>query len=206
MATPPEIQERLWVRQDGGATGVAHVMLDDRRVGMLAYVEAHRGWDVLAITRRGHYRTVTPSTIRGRLEDWQPCSRSAFAVLAKLLAAEPRPSPGPSSSAAGQSEARDRPVTAATPGDPCEYFGPTLHRGSRGYHVALVQRWLNIVRTAEADRPTPTPELLDPNGHFTSRTTRRVREFQESRGLEVDGRVSPETWRALCSAAQTFGA
>ena len=72
--------------------------------------------------------------------------------------------------------------------------------------MALVQRWLNIVRTAEANRPTPAPELLDPNGHFTSRTTRRVREFQESRGLDVDGRVGPETWRALGSAAQKFGA
>jgi hypothetical protein len=181
-------------------------MLDDRRVGMLAYVEAHLGWDVLAITPRGYYRTVTPSTIRGRLEDWEPCSRSAFPILAKLLASQPQPSPRPWSSAAHPSEARDRPVTAATPDPPCEYSGPTLHRGSRGYHVALVQRWLNIVRTAEADGPTSAPELLDPNGYFTSRTTRRVREFQESRGLEVDGRVGPETWRALCSAAQTFGA
>jgi peptidoglycan hydrolase-like protein with peptidoglycan-binding domain len=82
------------------------------------------------------------------------------------------------------------------------YSGAVLHRGSRGFDVARVQRWLNLVRTMEAERPTPAAELMDPNGHFSSQTTRRVREFQQSRGLVVDGRVGPQTWRALCWAAR----
>ena len=203
MSTPQEIRAHLRAYQDPGVTGVAHVMLDDRRVGMLAYVADRLGWDVLALSPRGHYRSVTPPTISGQLEDWERCARSAFPIFAALLAAESRASPKPPSSPTRRPYAptAPAPTTGATPGDPCTYEGPVLARGSRGYNVALVQRWLNIVRTSEAGRPTLAAELLDPNGHFSSRTTRRVREFQVSRGLVVDGRVGPQTWRALCCAA-----
>jgi len=40
---------------------------------------------------------------------------------------------------------------------------------------------------------------------FDERTERAVRAFQQSRGLSVDGRVGPETWRALDAARWRLG-
>jgi hypothetical protein len=86
-ATTEDIEARLTAHQDPGVTGVARVMLGDTRVGILIYVEDHKGWDVLEVTPQGRYRSLTMRpTIDGFVDDWQACARSAFPELAERLA------------------------------------------------------------------------------------------------------------------------
>lgn len=61
--------------------------------------------------------------------------------------------------------------------------------GSRGPAVAELQRALNIA-------PTVLPRLKE-DGEFGSKTSGRVREFQQTSKLKPDGVVGPQTFAAL---------
>ena len=65
---------------------------------------------------------------------------------------------------------------------------PTIRRGSQGLYVAYCQNLLNA-------RTFPPPLWVD--GIFGNNTDQRVRQYQASRGLAVDGIVGPQTWGAL---------
>jgi peptidoglycan hydrolase-like protein with peptidoglycan-binding domain len=60
-------------------------------------------------------------------------------------------------------------------------LGRPLKRGSTGLNVAYLQRVLGI----------------KPDGQFGPITERKVREFQQSQGLVVDGIVGPITWSRI---------
>ncbi|MEW5741635.1 MAG: D-alanyl-D-alanine carboxypeptidase family protein [Myxococcota bacterium] len=66
--------------------------------------------------------------------------------------------------------------------------------GSRGLHVALLQKKLNE-RGAR----------LAVDGIFGPKTLAAVKRFQQQRGLAVDGIVGPKTWGALGVKAQSHG-
>ncbi|MBL8229811.1 MAG: peptidoglycan-binding protein [Bryobacterales bacterium] len=66
---------------------------------------------------------------------------------------------------------------------------PILRMGSFGPDVKDLQGLLN-------GKPTSLPRL-DPDGAFGPRTGARVREFQTSQRLSVDGVVGNNTWNAL---------
>jgi peptidoglycan hydrolase-like protein with peptidoglycan-binding domain len=57
----------------------------------------------------------------------------------------------------------------------------TLQRGSTGDPVKLVQRWLGLTQ----------------DGIFGLITEAKVRWYQKMKGLQVDGVVGPQTWRAM---------
>lgn len=63
---------------------------------------------------------------------------------------------------------------------------PILKRGSRGEAVRNLQTLLNAKGA-----------LLEVDGSFGSATDKALREFQESRDLEIDGSCGAETWTAL---------
>ena len=64
---------------------------------------------------------------------------------------------------------------------------PEMGLGDSGEHVQQLQ-----------DRLRGLQLLQDqPDGTFGDSTEQALREFQQSRGLEADGRMSPETWQAL---------
>lgn len=91
MATSDEILQRLTVRQDvdshgDAATGAAHVLYGERRVGTLVYVDEVQGWDAFQVTEEGRYRKLNCSPIAGFVRDWEACARSAFPELADRLA------------------------------------------------------------------------------------------------------------------------
>lgn len=69
---------------------------------------------------------------------------------------------------------------------------PTLTYGSSGQPVILLQTVLN----AWAQFKSVTPQLV-PDGAFGPRTLERVKQFQLSAALIVDGIVGPMTWQAL---------
>ncbi|QQS15001.1 MAG: peptidoglycan-binding protein [Rhodospirillales bacterium] len=64
----------------------------------------------------------------------------------------------------------------------------TIRMGSSGPRVAYCQNILNV-------RMGPPPLWVD--GVFGAKTDARVKQFQASRGLAVDGIVGPMTWAAL---------
>lgn len=49
------------------------------------------------------------------------------------------------------------------------------------------------------------PSRADPPGEFGEGTRRAVSDFQSSRGLDVDGVIGPDTWRALYEAGYRLG-
>lgn len=61
---------------------------------------------------------------------------------------------------------------------------PPLKRGSRGPDVLLVQQALRM-------------DYSSGPGTFGPKTEAAVKQFQGSVGLEVDGKVGPDTWKAL---------
>lgn len=67
-----------------------------------------------------------------------------------------------------------------------DYRRPTLHRGSQGEDVAVLQRALR------ADGQT-----IAIDGDYGPATELAVRAYQRSRGLVVDGIVAAATWQAL---------
>lgn len=67
-----------------------------------------------------------------------------------------------------------------------------IQNGSTGPDVALVQKWLNGIRTS-----WPSIPALSVDGNFGSGTTRAVRTFQGLAGLSIDGKVGQNTWNAL---------
>jgi peptidoglycan hydrolase-like protein with peptidoglycan-binding domain len=76
------------------------------------------------------------------------------------------------------------PVTLPTPPAPALVFaypGQPLRRGSQGDAVKLIQAVVGAT----------------PDGVFGSATDRRVRAWQKTRGMHVDGVVGPVTWRAM---------
>ena len=69
----------------------------------------------------------------------------------------------------------------------------TLSFGSRGQDVQQLQTGLN-------QSPPSSLSPLTADGIFGAKTLARVKEFQASRSLAVDGIVGPQTWGALQSA------
>lgn len=77
------------------------------------------------------------------------------------------------------------------PPPPAGSGSPTLRQGSRGQAVVELQ---NLLRARGFD-PGPSDGVFGPN------TAAKVRAFQASRRLTVDGVVGPNTWRALRQAS-----
>ncbi len=73
-----------------------------------------------------------------------------------------------------------------------------LREGHRGPDVRQLQAALAVGGYADR-RDTP----LTVDGHYGPRTGEAVRAFQQAHGLDVDGIVGPETWRALAQAARS---
>jgi peptidoglycan hydrolase-like protein with peptidoglycan-binding domain len=66
---------------------------------------------------------------------------------------------------------------------------PTVRKGSQGLQVAYCQNLLNA--------RMPFPAVLWVDGIFGQKTDQRVRQFQTTRRLTVDGIVGPQTLAAL---------
>ncbi len=66
---------------------------------------------------------------------------------------------------------------------------PQIRQGSRGVYVCILQDCLNTLgyKTGGLD------------GVFGAQTNSAVRNYQQSRGLSVDGIVGPNTWNRLLS-------
>ena len=79
----------------------------------------------------------------------------------------------------------------ALPADPNT---PTLRRGASGNSVAGLQKGLKKYGTAVTD-PGPV------DGDFAPKTEGAVRQYQEDRGISVDGIVGDQTWWAPAGAA-----
>ena len=76
-----------------------------------------------------------------------------------------------------------------------------LRRGDRGQAVAAVQHAL-----ASLQKLAPTDPAVDPNeAEFDIATDAAIRQFQQERGLIVDGIVGPVTVRSLTDARWTLG-
>lgn len=74
-----------------------------------------------------------------------------------------------------------------------------IRRGDRGPAVTEIRTILIGLDLLEASDPAKTDE-------FGPETEHAVRNFQQSRGLSVDGQVGAETWRALDAARWRLGA
>nr|MDT0663103.1 N-acetylmuramoyl-L-alanine amidase [Micromonospora sp. DSM 115978] len=77
-----------------------------------------------------------------------------------------------------------------------------IRLGDRGPAVAEIRGLLVELRLLDGDCPTAPPG----GDEFDADVDRAVRTFQQSRGLSVDGRVGPETWRAMDAARWRLGA
>jgi len=73
-----------------------------------------------------------------------------------------------------------------------------IRRGDHGPAVREIRDILDALHLLRADGGDPAL--------FDDATERAVRAFQQSRGLTADGRVGPETWRALSAARWRLGA
>jgi len=73
---------------------------------------------------------------------------------------------------------------ALLPEDPSSF--PTLRRGSTGYFVTLLQKYLNEFVNA-----------VEINGIFGPKTEAAVKKFQKDHGLVDDGIVGSKTWNAI---------
>ena len=71
-------------------------------------------------------------------------------------------------------------------------FYATLRNGSKGPDVALIQTWLNGLRSRFPAMPTLTVD-----GNFGRGTEAAVRQFQCSVGISSDGIVGQTTWNTL---------
>ena len=87
-------------------------------------------------------------------------------------------------------------VTPASPANPTETNHPTLKKGSSGTAVVKLQKLLISLGYSLS------PYGAD--GSFGALTDTRVRAFQASHGLSVDGIVGAQTWAALESAGSAF--
>jgi peptidoglycan hydrolase-like protein with peptidoglycan-binding domain len=65
---------------------------------------------------------------------------------------------------------------------------PTVHQGSSGSVVRVLQQLLNFKGFT-----------LEVNGQFDLPTQEAVRNFQQIQGLAVDGIVDAQTWYHLCA-------
>lgn len=72
------------------------------------------------------------------------------------------------------------------------YFGTVIQNGSSGPDSAMVQTWINGVRSKWPQLPHLTVD-----GKFGSGTTTAVKEFQVLTGLTADGKVGRNTWDML---------
>jgi lysozyme len=77
-------------------------------------------------------------------------------------------------------------VGGDAPATPALKDRPLLVRGSLGQYVSLLQQ---LLRDNGAD--------IKVDGNFGPETEKAVRAFQRARGLDIDGKVGSETWRAL---------
>jgi peptidoglycan hydrolase-like protein with peptidoglycan-binding domain len=66
--------------------------------------------------------------------------------------------------------------------------GPTLSIGSTGKDVKRLQRLLVMMKLLDFSKI---------NGTFDPTTVQVVKDFQQGKGLTVDGIVGPQTWQAL---------
>lgn len=81
------------------------------------------------------------------------------------------------------------------------YYGVVLQSGSSGPDVALLQTWLNGIRSKYPQIP-----VLTVDGRYGSGTTSAVKAFQALSGLTVDGKTGSATWNALYAAyASIYG-
>jgi len=81
----------------------------------------------------------------------------------------------------------DAEVTGTSPGQTVVKNLPVLKRGSRGEYVKAWQNFLNL-------NGYPCG-LAD--GIFGKATESAVRDFQRSRGLDPDGIIGKDTWKAI---------
>jgi peptidoglycan hydrolase-like protein with peptidoglycan-binding domain len=72
------------------------------------------------------------------------------------------------------------------------YGGTVLQKGSKGTQVRLLQQRLK-------DRGWK----ISVDGDFGSGTESIVKSFQKDKGLTVDGKVGPNTWKTLWTSAVT---
>src|SRR5438067_4566857 len=70
----------------------------------------------------------------------------------------------------------------------------TLHTGSHGAEVRVLQRILTMIKVLD---------FTHIDGHFGAPTKTAVESFQSGEGLAVDGIVGPATWAALPAAPDT---
>ncbi|GAA3449248.1 N-acetylmuramoyl-L-alanine amidase [Dactylosporangium matsuzakiense] len=77
-----------------------------------------------------------------------------------------------------------------------------IRRGARGAAVAEIRGILVVLELLD-DLPAADPSVQDPE--YDDAVEHAIREFQQSRGLTVDGEVGDETWRALDSARWRLG-
>ena len=82
-------------------------------------------------------------------------------------------------------------LTALTGDASCDNNPGTIVNGAKGDRVINLQKSLNKLGF---------PDNID--GIFGAKTEGAVKQFQASKGLEVDGKVGPNTQAALCSALQ----
>jgi peptidoglycan hydrolase-like protein with peptidoglycan-binding domain len=66
--------------------------------------------------------------------------------------------------------------------------GPTLSSGSSGKDVKRLQRLLVMIKLLD---------YTSIDGIFGAKTVQAVKDFQQGKGLPVDGIVGPPTWQAL---------
>lgn len=74
------------------------------------------------------------------------------------------------------------------------YYGVILQNGSSGPDVALVQTWLNGIRSKYPQIP-----IITVDGQYGSGTITAIKTFQALNSLTVDGRTGSATWNKLYS-------
>jgi len=91
-------------------------------------------------------------------------------------------------------------TTATTPATPAKrkstFPGYVLLNGMTGGPVKKLQEGLNELRGPNATADDKRP-LLEVDGEFGDLTEQRVRQFQASHGLQMDGEVGGITWARL---------
>jgi peptidoglycan hydrolase-like protein with peptidoglycan-binding domain len=77
---------------------------------------------------------------------------------------------------------------------------PLLEKGADGNYDATsrLQTMLNLWLDHAEKGGTPTP--LRVNGRYDKETIKAVRGWQQNNGLDVDGQVGKDTWKALITA------
>jgi peptidoglycan hydrolase-like protein with peptidoglycan-binding domain len=77
---------------------------------------------------------------------------------------------------------------------------PLLKKGADGIYDATrrLQTMLNLWLDVAEKGGTPTPLKVD--GKYDTETIKAVKGWQQNNGLDVDGQVGENTWKALITA------